>query len=197
MAGCLIVVGAIVALLIFARSLRRGSRVPPVVYAIPVLPVASLMLALLPRRADGAGSLIAAPTLGRSGRIVVDAAESELLHRRVVVHQLDPARAAEVDERHRRLADAGHLLDAAEPVLVVVDAVARLQRQQRPLAGRRLRAGDGRGVPNRPAPLTGALNDGRGVGAPPVDEVLRDLAQEPRFRVQHRLAPRRADSWPG
>ncbi len=53
----------------------------------------------------------------------------ELLHRRVVVHELDPARAAEVDERHRGFADAGDLLDAAQPVLVVSDPVSRLEHQ--------------------------------------------------------------------
>ena len=31
------------------------------------------------------------------------------------------------------------------------------------------------------------------IGAPPVDEMLRDLAQEPRLRVHHRLTPRRPD----
>ncbi len=61
----------------------------------------------------------------------------ELAHRRVVVHQLDPPGAAEVDQRHRRLADAGDLLDTAQPVLVVVDPVARFEHQQRTFSGRR------------------------------------------------------------
>jgi hypothetical protein len=44
----LIVVGAIVAVMIFAGLLVAGAKLPPIVYAIPVLPVASVVLALLP-----------------------------------------------------------------------------------------------------------------------------------------------------
>jgi hypothetical protein len=44
----LIVVGAIVALLIFAGLFVAGAKLSPVVYAIPVLPVASILLAFLP-----------------------------------------------------------------------------------------------------------------------------------------------------
>jgi hypothetical protein len=48
MSRLLIAVGAIVALLIFAGLFVAGAKVSPVVYAIPVLPVASVLLALLP-----------------------------------------------------------------------------------------------------------------------------------------------------
>jgi hypothetical protein len=48
MARLLIVVGAIVALLIFAGLFVAGAKLSPVVYAIPVLPVASVLLAMLP-----------------------------------------------------------------------------------------------------------------------------------------------------
>ena len=48
MARLLIVVGAIVALLIFAGLFVAGAKLSPVVYAIPVLPVLSILLALLP-----------------------------------------------------------------------------------------------------------------------------------------------------
>jgi hypothetical protein len=48
MGRLLIVVGAAVALLIFAGLFVAGARLSPVVYAIPVLPVASVLLALLP-----------------------------------------------------------------------------------------------------------------------------------------------------
>src|SRR5215468_7313945 len=48
MGRLLIVVGAIVALLIFAGLFVAGAKLSPVVYAIPVLPVASILLALLP-----------------------------------------------------------------------------------------------------------------------------------------------------
>jgi hypothetical protein len=48
MGRLLIVVGAAVALLIFAGLFVAGAKVSPVVYAIPVLPVASVVLALLP-----------------------------------------------------------------------------------------------------------------------------------------------------
>jgi len=48
MSRLLIVVGAIVALLIFAGLFVAGAKLAPVVYAIPVLPVASILLALLP-----------------------------------------------------------------------------------------------------------------------------------------------------
>ena len=48
MGSLLTVVGAIVALLIFAGLFVAGAKLPPVVYAIPVLPVASVLLALAP-----------------------------------------------------------------------------------------------------------------------------------------------------
>lgn len=44
----LVVVGALVALMIFAGLFVAGASLPPIVYAIPVLPVASVVLALLP-----------------------------------------------------------------------------------------------------------------------------------------------------
>jgi hypothetical protein len=48
MGRLLIVVGAAVAVLIFAGLFVAGAKLSPVVYAIPVLPVASVLLALLP-----------------------------------------------------------------------------------------------------------------------------------------------------
>jgi hypothetical protein len=48
MGRLLIVVGAVVALLIFAGLFVAGAKQSPVVYGIPVLPVASVLLALLP-----------------------------------------------------------------------------------------------------------------------------------------------------
>jgi len=48
MGRLLIVVGAVVALLIFAGLFVAGAKLSPVVYGIPVLPVASVLLALLP-----------------------------------------------------------------------------------------------------------------------------------------------------
>jgi hypothetical protein len=47
----LIGVGAIVALMIFAGLFVAGASLPPVVYAIPVLPLASITMALLPATA--------------------------------------------------------------------------------------------------------------------------------------------------
>jgi hypothetical protein len=44
----LIVVGSVVALMIFAGLFVAGAKLPPVVYVIPVFPVASVVLALLP-----------------------------------------------------------------------------------------------------------------------------------------------------
>ncbi|MDX1890282.1 hypothetical protein SBI80_11890 [Mycolicibacterium sp. 050158] len=44
----LIVVGSVVALMIFAGLFVAGANLPQIVYAIPVLPVASIVLALLP-----------------------------------------------------------------------------------------------------------------------------------------------------
>ena len=44
----LVVVGAAVALMIFAGLFVAGARLPQIVFAIPVLPVASIALALLP-----------------------------------------------------------------------------------------------------------------------------------------------------
>jgi hypothetical protein len=48
MGRLLIVVGAIVALLIFSSLFVAGAKLPPIVYAIPVLPLASIVLTLLP-----------------------------------------------------------------------------------------------------------------------------------------------------
>jgi hypothetical protein len=48
MGRLLIVVGSIVALLIFSSLFVAGARLPPIVYAIPVLPLASILLVLLP-----------------------------------------------------------------------------------------------------------------------------------------------------
>jgi hypothetical protein len=44
----LVVVGAVVALLIFSALFVAGAKLPPIVYAIPVLPLASIVLAVLP-----------------------------------------------------------------------------------------------------------------------------------------------------
>ena len=44
----LIVVGSVVALMIFAGLFVAGAKLPPIVYVIPVFPVASVVLALLP-----------------------------------------------------------------------------------------------------------------------------------------------------
>jgi hypothetical protein len=48
MGRLLIVVGSVIALLIFGSLFVAGAKLPPVVYAIPVLPVASIVLTLLP-----------------------------------------------------------------------------------------------------------------------------------------------------
>ena len=48
MGTLLVSVGAVVALLIFSGLFVAGAKLSPVVYAIPVLPVASVVLALLP-----------------------------------------------------------------------------------------------------------------------------------------------------
>jgi hypothetical protein len=48
MGRLLTVVGSTVGLLIFAGLLVAGAKISPVVYAIPVLPVGSILLALLP-----------------------------------------------------------------------------------------------------------------------------------------------------
>lgn len=48
MSRLLIVVGAVVALMIFAALFVAGAKLGHVVYAIPVLPVLSVVLALLP-----------------------------------------------------------------------------------------------------------------------------------------------------
>ena len=48
MGRLLIVVGSIVALLIFSSLFVAGAKLPPVVYTIPVLPVAGILLALVP-----------------------------------------------------------------------------------------------------------------------------------------------------
>lgn len=47
----LIIVGAVVALLIFSSLFVAGAKLPPAVYAIPVLPLATIAVALLPATA--------------------------------------------------------------------------------------------------------------------------------------------------
>jgi hypothetical protein len=44
----LVVVGALVTLVIFASLFVAGAKLPPIVYGIPVLPVTSIVLAMLP-----------------------------------------------------------------------------------------------------------------------------------------------------
>ena len=44
----LIVVGSVVAMLIFASLFLAGAKLPAVVYAMPLLPLASIGLAMLP-----------------------------------------------------------------------------------------------------------------------------------------------------
>jgi hypothetical protein len=44
----LVVVGALVTLVIFASLFVAGAKLPPIVYGIPVLPVTSMVLAMLP-----------------------------------------------------------------------------------------------------------------------------------------------------
>jgi hypothetical protein len=48
MSRLLIVVGSVVALLIFSSLFVAGAKLPPLVYGIPVLPLGTLLLALLP-----------------------------------------------------------------------------------------------------------------------------------------------------
>ena len=105
----LIVAGAVVAVLTYGGVFIAGARVAWIVHAFPLLPIASVVLALLP--ADQ--TMAAGVTDGL-----------ELADRGVVVHQLDPPGTAEVDQRHRRFADARHFLDPAQPVLVVGHPIA-------------------------------------------------------------------------
>ena len=51
MARVLVVVGSVIGLMIFASLFVAGARLAPVVYAIPGLPVATIVLALLPATA--------------------------------------------------------------------------------------------------------------------------------------------------
>ena len=51
MARLLIVVGSVIGLMIFASLFVAGAKLAPVVYAIPVLPVITVLLALLPATA--------------------------------------------------------------------------------------------------------------------------------------------------
>jgi hypothetical protein len=44
----LILVGSAVSLMIFAGLFVAGAELPPIVYGIPVLPIASVVLAFLP-----------------------------------------------------------------------------------------------------------------------------------------------------
>ena len=53
MGRLLIVVGAVVALLIFSSLFVAGAKLPPVVYAIPVLPLASDRAGAAARHARG------------------------------------------------------------------------------------------------------------------------------------------------
>ncbi|WNG95605.1 hypothetical protein C6A82_021810 [Mycobacterium sp. ITM-2016-00318] len=56
MARVLVVVGSVIGLLIFASLFVAGAKLAPVVYAIPALPVITIVLALLPATARWARS---------------------------------------------------------------------------------------------------------------------------------------------
>ena len=80
--------------------------------------------------------------------------ELQLAERGVVVHQLHPAGAAEVDQRHRRFADAGDFLDPTQPVLVVGHPVTgppstSSGRLPAPAGGRRARRTEPAGAADR------------------------------------------------
>ncbi|MGA5463468.1 hypothetical protein [Mycobacterium sp. NPDC050041] len=65
MGRLLIVVGSVISLLIFASLFVAGAKLPPVVYAIPVLPLAGIALTMLPSTARWSRSspdVDAAPT---------------------------------------------------------------------------------------------------------------------------------------
>ena len=79
----LIVAGAVVAILTYLGVFIAGARVAWIVHTLPVLPITSTVLTLLPAHQGLAAGRL---KLGDGG---------------VVVHQLDPPRAAEVDQRHR------------------------------------------------------------------------------------------------
>jgi hypothetical protein len=51
MARLLVVVGSVIGLLIFASLFIAGAKLAPIVYAIPALPVITILLALLPATA--------------------------------------------------------------------------------------------------------------------------------------------------
>ena len=51
MARLLVVVGSVIGLMIFASLFVAGAKLDPVVYAIPVLPLLTIVLALLPATA--------------------------------------------------------------------------------------------------------------------------------------------------
>ena len=53
MARLLVVVGSVIGLMIFASLFVAGAKLAPVVYAIPALPVITILLALLPPPAVG------------------------------------------------------------------------------------------------------------------------------------------------
>ena len=76
MGRLLIVVGSIVALLIFASLFVAGAKLPPVVYAIPVLPLASILLVLLPATRRWARSGRSTPNSRLGAKIRVDAAKA-------------------------------------------------------------------------------------------------------------------------
>ena len=79
----LIVAGAVVAILTYLGVFIAGARVAWIVHTLPILPITSAVLTLLPRTREWLLERL------------------ELRHRSVVVHQLDPTRTAEVDQRHR------------------------------------------------------------------------------------------------
>ena len=51
MSRLLIIVGAVIALLIFSSLFVAGASLPAIVYAIPVLPLTTIAVALLPATA--------------------------------------------------------------------------------------------------------------------------------------------------
>ena len=70
----LIVAGAVVAILTYLGVFIAGARVAWIVHTLPILPIVSAVLTLLPRTRDW----------------LLETATLELRHRGMVVHQLDP-----------------------------------------------------------------------------------------------------------
>ena len=141
----LVVVGSVIGLLIFASLFVAGAKLAPVVYAIPALPVITIALRAAAR--DRA-----------LGKAVIAARYSFVIGAWLCISLTRPALPKSIsDIADSPIPDTSSTRPRPYLSWVTRSPASSTTNGRLPADER---AGDGLGVPNRPAPLTGADNDG-------------------------------------